>query len=48
MDKFNGTLHRFCEMDNSRMESSPAMTKQERLILKKAEKSISLVTVNTK
>ena len=40
MDELNATLHRFWEIDNSRMESSPAMTKQESYILKKAEESI--------
>ena len=41
MDELNATLRRFWEVDNSGMESSPAMTKQESFILKKAEESIT-------
>ena len=41
MDKLNATLRRFWEIDNSGMESPPAMTKQESFILKKAEESIT-------
>ena len=41
MDELNATLRRFWEIDNSGMKSSPAMTKQESLILKKAEESIA-------
>ena len=41
MDEFNATLRRFWEIDNSGMESSPVMTKQECFILKKAEESIT-------
>ena len=40
MDDLNVTLRRFWEIDNSGMESSPAMTKQESFILKKTEESI--------
>ena len=40
MDELNATLRRFWEIDNSGMESSPAMAKQESFILKKAEESI--------
>ena len=41
MDKLNATLCQFWEIDNSGMESSPAMTKQESFILKKAEESVT-------
>ena len=40
MDELNATLCQCWEIDNSGMESSPAMTKQESFILKKAEESI--------
>ena len=42
MDELNATLRRFWEIDNSGMESSPAMTKQESFILKNTEESIML------
>ena len=41
MEDLNVMLHRFWEIDNSGMESVPAMNKQESLILEKAEKSIT-------
>ena len=41
MEDLNVMLRRFWEIDNSGMESVPAMSKQENLILEKAEKSIT-------
>ena len=41
MEDLNVMLRRFWEIDNSGMESVPAMNKQESLILEKAEKSIT-------
>ena len=41
MEDLNVMLRQFWEIDNSGMESVPAMSKQESLILEKAEKSIT-------
>ena len=39
MENLNVKFHQFWEINNSRMESLPAINKQESLILEKAEKS---------